>query len=316
MSFAAVIFYGLNLAIGVALVYWSWFLASRHRYRFLQPFTTYQLTWVVFGFLFFVGQYALRQVPDLDYRDRYQIFQIVTVIPSPAWSLFMYMFIVWSGDLVGWLRPRWLSWAFWSLQLILMAVSLYDLAVVAPSGRHELDLLLGRLLDWVYYVQLVLLPVILLVGSRRVANPPRRRLARALGLTYLGCYLVPATSILSQRAFADGVDTFLIVQSLIFMSIGIPPLAVMHAFLSRHRLVESHETASDSFEAVLRQVDLNSRESEIVVLVARGLTNDEIAAELFISVKTVKNNISSIYRKTRLRNRVELANYLQGRNPA
>lgn len=54
-------------------------------------------------------------------------------------------------------------------------------------------------------------------------------------------------------------------------------------------------------------VSLSERETEVVRAVARGRTNQEIAAELFISVSTVKTHIASIQSKLGLRNRVEIA---------
>ena len=43
--------------------------------------------------------------------------------------------------------------------------------------------------------------------------------------------------------------------------------------------------------------------------VARGRTNAEIGAELFISLSTVKSHLASIHTKLRARNRVEVANW-------
>lgn len=52
---------------------------------------------------------------------------------------------------------------------------------------------------------------------------------------------------------------------------------------------------------------LTERELDVVRLVARGRTNDEIGAELFVSLSTVKTHLGSIQRKLRARNRVEIA---------
>ena len=41
--------------------------------------------------------------------------------------------------------------------------------------------------------------------------------------------------------------------------------------------------------------------------IARGRTNQEIGAELFISLSTVKSHVSTIQTKLGLRNRVEIA---------
>jgi DNA-binding NarL/FixJ family response regulator len=52
---------------------------------------------------------------------------------------------------------------------------------------------------------------------------------------------------------------------------------------------------------------LTERERDVVRLLARGGTNAEIAAELFISAGTVKNHIATIQRKVGARNRVGIA---------
>ena len=52
---------------------------------------------------------------------------------------------------------------------------------------------------------------------------------------------------------------------------------------------------------------LTDREEEILVTVARGRTNAEIADELFISLSTVKTHIASLMAKLGARNRVEIA---------
>lgn len=51
--------------------------------------------------------------------------------------------------------------------------------------------------------------------------------------------------------------------------------------------------------------DLTDREREILVLVARGRTNTEIAAELFIAVQTVKTHVSRILFKLDARDRAQ-----------
>lgn len=52
---------------------------------------------------------------------------------------------------------------------------------------------------------------------------------------------------------------------------------------------------------------LSERELDVLQLLARGSTNDEIAEGLFISEKTVKSHLSSIFRKLRVTNRTQAA---------
>jgi DNA-binding NarL/FixJ family response regulator len=52
---------------------------------------------------------------------------------------------------------------------------------------------------------------------------------------------------------------------------------------------------------------LSTREREVLSAVGRGLTNDQIAQELFVSKNTIKIHVSSILHKLNLPNRTEAA---------
>ena len=57
----------------------------------------------------------------------------------------------------------------------------------------------------------------------------------------------------------------------------------------------------------LFKLGLTEREVEVVELVAQGLDNHEIAAQLFMGEGTVRNHISSILQKMQLKNRTQIA---------
>ena len=61
-----------------------------------------------------------------------------------------------------------------------------------------------------------------------------------------------------------------------------------------------------SAEELRRLAELTSREREVVVLVVRGLSNDEIAEHLFISTFTVKTHINRAMRKMQVSDRARL----------
>ncbi|HEV2812085.1 MAG TPA: helix-turn-helix transcriptional regulator, partial [Solirubrobacteraceae bacterium] len=56
--------------------------------------------------------------------------------------------------------------------------------------------------------------------------------------------------------------------------------------------------------------ELSARERSIAELVARGRSNKEVASALYLSTKTVENNLSRIYAKLGVRTRTELARVL------
>ena len=52
---------------------------------------------------------------------------------------------------------------------------------------------------------------------------------------------------------------------------------------------------------------LTKREYEVLTLIAEGLSNKDIADRLFISEKTVKNHVSSIFKKIGVNDRIQAA---------
>jgi DNA-binding NarL/FixJ family response regulator len=74
----------------------------------------------------------------------------------------------------------------------------------------------------------------------------------------------------------------------------------------RQLLIAPNYVPTDNFGKTERALGLTKREKMLVVLIAQGGQNKEIAEKLNISVNTVKTHIYSIFRKTNCRNRVEL----------
>ncbi|PJJ73091.1 DNA-binding NarL/FixJ family response regulator [Diaminobutyricimonas aerilata] len=71
------------------------------------------------------------------------------------------------------------------------------------------------------------------------------------------------------------------------------------------RLIENFVSAQPAPPASTARVDqLTDREREVFVLMARGYSNTEIAAELFIAEQTTKTHVSRILAKLQLRDRV------------
>ncbi len=73
------------------------------------------------------------------------------------------------------------------------------------------------------------------------------------------------------------------------------------------QLLRARTTSGDKAEAMA--TTLSDRELEVLKLIANGKDNAEIARELFISPKTVKNHISNILMKLQIENRIQAAVY-------
>ena len=65
-------------------------------------------------------------------------------------------------------------------------------------------------------------------------------------------------------------------------------------------------------EDFIRKNEISPREAEIIREICNGLSNQEIADKLFISLQTVKDHTSRIYMKINVRNRMQLMALVRG----
>jgi DNA-binding NarL/FixJ family response regulator len=72
-------------------------------------------------------------------------------------------------------------------------------------------------------------------------------------------------------------------------------------------LIRQVAATSRSPVATARLAELTDREREVALAVGRGLSNAEIAAELYLSVPTVKAHVSRLFDKLAVTNRVQIA---------
>jgi DNA-binding NarL/FixJ family response regulator len=64
---------------------------------------------------------------------------------------------------------------------------------------------------------------------------------------------------------------------------------------------------ASSQPALLSFLELTEREREILTLIAQGRSNAQIAEELFLSLKTVRNHVSNIFGKLQVVDRAQTA---------
>jgi DNA-binding NarL/FixJ family response regulator len=113
------------------------------------------------------------------------------------------------------------------------------------------------------------------------------------------------------EALAAGADGFLlkdtpppeVVEAIRKVAQGDPMLspAVTRSLIRRVAI------STRSPAAVARLGELTDREREVALAVGRGLSNAEIAAELYLSVPTVKAHVSRLFDKLDVTNRVQIA---------
>lgn len=107
------------------------------------------------------------------------------------------------------------------------------------------------------------------------------------------------------QALRAGADGFLLKRTRVEDLLAAVRLVARTDALLFPEAVRRLAAAAPARKAPKGIADLSEREREVLVLAARGLSNVEIAAELFLGRETVKTHLSSVYGKLGVRDRTQ-----------
>lgn len=79
--------------------------------------------------------------------------------------------------------------------------------------------------------------------------------------------------------------------------------------LGEHPELQTSQSKKKDSDHSPRAKGLSERESDLLFYLVQGLSNKEIGKKLYLSEKTIKNNMTRLYRKIHVTNRVEAAAY-------
>ncbi|MEU9157053.1 response regulator transcription factor [Streptomyces sp. NPDC048417] len=105
---------------------------------------------------------------------------------------------------------------------------------------------------------------------------------------------------------AGGDEIVRAVQSVLSGDAGLSP-SIQRRLLERLSQPEPAPVATEAPDG------LTVRETEVLVLIAEGLTNQEIARRLHVSTATVKTHINNLFSKTGLKDRAQAVRYAYGK---
>jgi DNA-binding CsgD family transcriptional regulator len=116
-----------------------------------------------------------------------------------------------------------------------------------------------------------------------------------------------ATALLQQRGPGDNGRAATVLDEALTISseLGMRPLMERVVALQEKIKPEKRKPRAGGLPAY--PDGLTPREVAVLLLVAAGKSNSEIAAELVLSIRTVERHISNIYGKTNSHNRVDAA---------
>lgn len=161
---------------------------------------------------------------------------------------------------------------------------------------------------FIYVFPLVQLSYLAFVYYKSINQKPVNAIVKKLILILFFCFSI--WHFLSLVHIQYGIWRHLIIFTY-YLALFLPTI-YLYLFVKRESLEIIEENQDNkNLEDVFTAYSFTSREKELVILLLDGKSNKEISEELFISLQTVKNYVSKIYKKIGLKNRIELVNFIR-----
>jgi DNA-binding CsgD family transcriptional regulator len=303
------------LIAGGISIYFSFRLMKRYRISFTSSFFYYMVFLYIFGTYSLAGAGILEHLltrMEIDQKVIHSasLYAIFLGIPFLALAKFMFL-----RSIVEFFQKK-PSTSFTIIYFLCLTASfvIYGIFMVRLT-RFELGEYqeLIRIQRWVFFVFILGIYLsayfYMLFSSLKLSDLPAKKHIRIFGSWYLAFMVLTLTPLALTGYHAIFKQVFL----LVFLSWHLIPILFLNVYLNKyqepeHMLPDDFETSLLAFAA---KHDISKRESEVVRLICRGLSNQEISETLFISLQTVKDHTHRIFVKTGVRNRVQLSNMIR-----
>jgi len=181
------------------------------------------------------------------------------------------------------------------------------------QGEYQV---LIHLQHWVFFGFMIAMYLLIFMWviqhSRSMTDNYEKKFIRILGLWYL-LYMIAnmtAFALLGLHVIVEHIFFFL------FLSWHLIPILFLNLYLEKYH--GQTAVVQDDFKSMLKafakKYEISKREQEVIQLISKGLSNQEISESLYISLQTVKDHIHRIFIKTGVKNRVQLTNMIRSGN--
>jgi len=195
--------------------------------------------------------------------------------------------------------------------ILLVGTTAFITVLLLLLGLDPLIRVISRWLSSLIFLTVAVLSLRLFYSAHHGGDQASGRRLRILGAAYSLLFVILTIFVLWNR-FTHSVPRFTATTINVGLEILYNLVTVLWIQAFDHSLpaqvlvrkVAAPTSSPDSAFPI--GLGVSKREQDVIQLICRGLTNQEIADALFISLKTVKDHNYRIFQKTGVRNRVEL----------
>lgn len=303
-----------SVITGGIVIMFSSQLVRKYRLPWLSSYFYYLIFLFVFGIYGIIGSRLISlflKSHDLDEQAIASIVSFFFYLGIPFLILSWYMFIRLSREMVN----KKVTTTFNLVFFLPLSVGFMGYGVLLLKrdllGENRLELIRSSMLFGFTIVSLLVYAYSLtqlFLQSRRLLDSKDRQNIRLFGLFYL-IYALGTIILINLSHLGPAYGLGFIV---ILFAIHLVPIFFLSLYLDKNFVAPAHKLDFDkSLADFIEEYQISKRESEIIQLICKGNSNQDISDSLFISLQTVKDHIHRIYLKTGVKNRVQLTNLIR-----
>lgn len=304
----------IPLLAGAIAIFFAFQLMQKYRVTYVSSYFYYLVFLYIFGAYSLIGSGILEHLlvsMEAD-QDTIRSSRLFATLPGiPLLSLSLYALIRSYTEMLS--RKVLKSFTITHFIISFVGFLLYGFWAIRitrfEQGDYEQFITVQR---WVFTGLLIgthlLLFLMSMAFSRKMVHH-ERKFAQMSGWIYLPYMILTCTAF--QLSGLHEIFTFLFI--IFFLAWHLIPILFMSLYLEKYH--SNTSTLQADFDVLLASFSVNyeisKREKDVVQLICKGLSNQEISDALFISLQTVKDHIHRIFNKTGVKNRVQLTNLIR-----
>lgn len=306
MEHIVLLWYSLMFCIALIAVYIAFQMYRQYRKNFLRNYSIYLLGSLLTVFSYIILYYIGYNILGLNtYTDKDILFLVEKILAYIVLSLNIvlltscYFSLLKKPDKNGRLKHTIFFVGIFGL-VHLFGILLY------LRGEAFKNTLAYTSVSFNYISVLLLIFIcgrIIFEGLRKKRKTERRAVVIFGGVYFAIYVLYPLISII-PRSLGVYYSFFVILIQCVF------PILWLKRYFLRFYLLDEIKNYQYLLEVISEKYNISVREKEIIALIAKGMSNDEIMDELYISSSTVRNHIYNIYKKIGINSRGQLLHML------
>lgn len=310
MTYLNIIIYIFSIAVGLFTIFLTYRMYQTYHFKYLSTYLYYLVSYAILGLIINLG---IKLVPIFFQGQSARSYQVAVnllcLLAYPLYLVAVYFFISFTRGLMGNTLSSGFRIGFVSSWVLFSFFFLFAISQFLDTGDEALfysAITIGSVMG---NVLLYWATIHLLIKTKDLKERIKQKGMRIFGFLYLGCFSI---EYLNDFLANQKIDFVSIPLPVLFFSLNLPPVIYLNIFLKKYYRQTVLEPGKQvDLTQLFFNHNITNREQEIIQLILKGKSNKDIEDELFISMQTVKNSVSIIYKKLGVKNRIQLSNLIR-----